>query len=220
MRYYQVGDKLYPSVTTVLSVIRKPGLERWRGNLGNDEADRIMYEAGNLGSTIHDICQQINNNQPYIALDEQQGLMANAYQAWFNSTVKEVVAVEEAIVSSIYCYAGRLDLLAVLKGDRLPTLIDIKTGNSIYADVPLQLAAYKNALAENGQKAKRRLVIHIDKKNPGKLSIKEYSDHEIDLRMFLYVLELYRYINGNYNPKPNEIVNLKEDYNNVSSVSA
>ena len=45
-RHYEVDGKLYPSVTTILSIIRKPYLERWRGEIGNDDADFIMEEAG------------------------------------------------------------------------------------------------------------------------------------------------------------------------------
>ena len=42
-----------PSVTTKLGIIDKPFLARWRGDLGNREADQRMHEAGDRGKRIH-----------------------------------------------------------------------------------------------------------------------------------------------------------------------
>lgn len=42
-----------PSVTTKLGIINKPGLSRWRGDIGNREADLRMYEAGQRGTRLH-----------------------------------------------------------------------------------------------------------------------------------------------------------------------
>ncbi len=41
------------SVTTKLGVIDKPFLARWRGDLGNREADMRVFEAGERGTRIH-----------------------------------------------------------------------------------------------------------------------------------------------------------------------
>ena len=43
-----------PSVTTKLGIINKPFLARWRGDVGNREADARMWEAQEKGSRIHD----------------------------------------------------------------------------------------------------------------------------------------------------------------------
>lgn len=211
-RHYEVDGNLYPSVTTVLSIIRKPYLERWRGEIGNDNADFIMEEAGELGSEVHDIAEAINRGEPWAAATYETHLMAEAYEKWFTANVKEVVYVEHAIVNTVYGYAGRLDLCAVIRGDRLPSLLDIKTGG-LYPDAFLQLAAYQKALPI---KTKRRLVVHIDKKAPGKLAVKEAErDLETDYRMFLYCLELYRYFNRS-KPKANQIVKIQGGEPNVS----
>lgn len=42
-----------PSVTTRLGIIDKPNLARWRGDVGNREADLRMYDAANRGKRIH-----------------------------------------------------------------------------------------------------------------------------------------------------------------------
>lgn len=55
--YYKVtagGQTRYiPSVTTKLGVVDKPFLARWRGDLGNREADMRAYEAAQRGTRIH-----------------------------------------------------------------------------------------------------------------------------------------------------------------------
>lgn len=42
-----------PSVTTKLNIVNKPGLSKWRGDIGNREADFRMYEAGQRGTRLH-----------------------------------------------------------------------------------------------------------------------------------------------------------------------
>ncbi len=55
--YYRVTEngtnRFIPSVTTKLGIVDKPNLARWRGDLGNREADLRMYEAGQRGTRIH-----------------------------------------------------------------------------------------------------------------------------------------------------------------------
>lgn len=55
--YYKVivgeTSRLIPSVTTKLGVIDKPNLSRWRGDIGNREADLRMYDAAQRGTRIH-----------------------------------------------------------------------------------------------------------------------------------------------------------------------
>lgn len=55
--WYQVTQEgvthYLPSVTTKLGIIDKPFLARWRGDIGNREADQRMNEAGDRGKRIH-----------------------------------------------------------------------------------------------------------------------------------------------------------------------
>lgn len=55
--YYKVisNDQAHylPSVTTKLGIIDKPFLAKWRGDIGNREADMRSYEAASKGKRIH-----------------------------------------------------------------------------------------------------------------------------------------------------------------------
>jgi hypothetical protein len=197
-RYYQIGNKLYVSVTTTLSIIRSKELERWRGELGNEEADRIRDEAADLGSTIHKICELYDmHKEIFLPEDDNIKQMFEAYKQWADATVKEWIKIEDVVWCDHYWYAGRLDRLAILKGDRTKTtVIDLKTSGIVTKTMGLQLAAYQHALEDIGIKPKRRLIVHIDKKKPGNLKIHEFTDYETDFRMFLYSLELFRFFEG------------------------
>ena len=189
-RYYEIGGKLYTSVTTALSIIRKPQLEIWRGNLGNEEADRVRDEAAELGRNIHTWCHEVVKGGELYPHP-----LVEAFAEWFKAMVKEVVLAEKPVWSDKYRYAGRPDLAIILKGDRTtPTVIDIKTTADIWPDMGLQLAAYQGAMDEQGIKTKRRMIVHLSKKTE-KLKTREF-DNPLDFNMFLYALQLHNYFEG------------------------
>lgn len=46
-RVYKIGEKAYPSVTSILSVIAKPGLAVWQQNLSLKYFNEQLYSAYN-----------------------------------------------------------------------------------------------------------------------------------------------------------------------------
>jgi len=195
-RFYEIDGKLYPSVTTVLSIIRKKNLEIWRGRVGNKAADKAMEDAAKLGTETHERCNTIvwfyqDTGVNFDSIEDNP--IANAFNEWFMATVKEVICAEKPIWSLKHGYAGTTDLVAILKGDRTsPSVIDIKTG-AIWLDHALQLAAYQGALLEHGIKTRRRIALHLDKKYPNRpASIKEFENTN-DFNYFLCCLNLYKY---------------------------
>lgn len=196
-RYYRINGKLYPSVTTALTVVRRPYLELWRGDLGNELADAIRDEAGELGRAVHKGCEMTDKGEDFTPPSADVERILLAYQEWAQATVKEWLKVEQVVSCHHYRYAGRLDRVAVLKGDRQPTVIDIKTSGYISKDMGLQLAAYQHCLEDVGIKPKRRIVLHLDKRQPGAPARAiEFPEYERDFRLFLYALELFRFFEG------------------------
>ena len=57
-RFYSVGDKNFPSITTVLGAIPKPGLVAWRKNVGEEAAKWEMNRAARRGSATHTLVEQ------------------------------------------------------------------------------------------------------------------------------------------------------------------
>nr|HPN39584.1 hypothetical protein [Melioribacteraceae bacterium] len=66
--YYKVGEDFYPSVTTILQAapFKQQALAYWRGDIGNNEADKQFYQAGERGTFIHNcMTKMLNGNRIY-----------------------------------------------------------------------------------------------------------------------------------------------------------
>jgi hypothetical protein len=61
-RHYNVIAEKLPSVTTILSATQSPekqaSLAAWRERVGNDEATRIVDDAGARGTAMHKILEE------------------------------------------------------------------------------------------------------------------------------------------------------------------
>jgi len=164
--FYFLNDRPYVSVTTVLEIIDKPALRWWFGqqvylamlknpSLSQKEALSAPYrtsdKAKNRGTTVHSIVEAYKKGVFDIdkkVIADYSGY-AKAFKKWVKETNAKVLDNERSVVSEKYKYAGTLDLLAVLNGNKIPTIVDIKTGKDIYPEAFLQLSAYKQALVEN-----------------------------------------------------------------------
>jgi len=194
VRFYEIDGKRYPRVTAILDIIHRPELEHWRGDLGNIEANRVMYEAAEIGTSLHNVCCVFNRDQSFeMPSTSQIGRMFDTYRQWFEMVIDTVIETEHLVVSKKFGYAGTFDLLAVLKGDATPSVIDLKTSKDFWPTMALQLSAYREALLEEGKGVDRRLVVRVDKLEAGKLQVKEYTRHAKDFNAFLAALSLFRY---------------------------
>lgn len=134
-----------PSVTTKLGIIEKPQLARWRGDIGNREADLRMFEGQEAGRRIHHAWYTYTTGgvvlyQPAISpiytdaqikdlqmrfdgnvfLMRYQDEMFDLYklQKWFNIVKPRVVAAEATCCSLKYRDAGTIDnVFEIAEGD-------------------------------------------------------------------------------------------------------
>ena len=63
-KYKTPHGTLYPSVTTVLSILSRDGINAWRKEVGDVEADKISYRASTRGTAVHSIIEQYVKNNP------------------------------------------------------------------------------------------------------------------------------------------------------------
>lgn len=158
-----------PSVTNILNVVAKPGLDAWKieqgilaaltlpridGETADAFAKRVAKDAGeqvvkaqDLGTSLHAAIEAfvsrgeapIPDLMPYLA----------PFMVWWVEHAGKVDAVEQTVVSAEEGYAGRLDCVADIDG--LPTVVDFKTQRcpdgkpAFYDQWPLQLEAYRRA---------------------------------------------------------------------------
>lgn len=166
-RYYTWEGEKYPSVTTILSKgIPKPGLIRWAGNfvaegairdfshwseMPDEEAlaylsglpDKRRNSSANLGSVIHGAVDAVANGRALkLDISEQASAYVNGFMQFVKDKKPKFLLTETAVFNRTHRYAGTLDI--VCKIGRTVYVVDTKTGNRVYPEVALQLAAYKN----------------------------------------------------------------------------
>lgn len=195
--YYDIDGVQYPRVTHVLQAIDKPGLARWRGRIGNAEADKVSADGAALGTEFHSIVADINRGmhnqrgwQPPGHLRE----MAFAYIDWLHKYASSVQEVEKLVVSEKDVYAGTGDVVLTFRGDKNPSIVDIKTSNYVSMDWPLQLSAYRKALIEQGMEIERRVIVRVPKVGKCVIEMYDYKDHEEDELMWDNVLKMWRWM--------------------------
>lgn len=195
-RHYTIDGERYPSVTTVLGMLEKSGLAKWRGNVGNAEADRISKEATDYGTAVHLLLERVNrgNRGPFGEPDDS---VIAPYVTWHDENISAVLGAEKLLVSRQFKYAGTADGVVLLNGDKSATIIDLKTSKTDLAqhEWALQLAAYALALEEEGIECRRRIILRLPKNTPGVLHVLEIPEEDLerDQRAFINVLKIWQW---------------------------
>jgi len=166
------------SVTTVLNVIDKPALVPWaknqqvkraselfaaaavNGSIPFDAVEGILAEskrkpaevveaAGAFGTTAHDLIGKlIGFNEAGLEIPEEFEPTVAAYREWERTSGLAITATEKYVYSRDHRYAGTLDIQAFDVLTERPVIVDIKTGNGIWPEMDLQVAAYCEAVTE------------------------------------------------------------------------
>ena len=155
-RHYDINDSKLPSVTTILSATqtaeKRESLAAWRQSIGEENATRIVDQAGARGTAMHKILEKYILEEGYVdetSVGKQAHNMAIRVIEQGLCNVPEYYGTE----CTLYypgLYAGQTDLVGVHKGQ--DAIIDFKQTNKPkrrewIGDYCLQLAAY--AMAHN-----------------------------------------------------------------------
>jgi len=141
-RQYETPEGItLPSITTVLSILSRDSIAKWRARVGEKEANRVSYRASTRGTAVHEICEQYVNNDPdydkYMAMDIDTGehKLTKRTPDLIDSFLKikpilderlSVVHAQEAPLYSTHLgVAGRVDCVGVFDGKL--SIIDYKT---------------------------------------------------------------------------------------------
>ncbi len=141
-RQYETPEGIQlPSITTVLSILSRDSIAKWRARVGEKEANRISYRASTRGTAVHEICEQYVNNDPdydkYMAMNIDTGeqTLTKRTPDLIESFLKlkpilderlgTVYAQEAPLYSTHLGVAGRVDCVAEFDGK--PSIIDYKT---------------------------------------------------------------------------------------------
>lgn len=152
-----------------------------------------LANAANRGTRVHAYCESHALNLFVEDVDDDCKNYVDVFKIWFKEMIQEVVYTEVRCNSSFYRVSGAFDMIAILKGDTEPTLIDIKTPSSPSLSWQLQTAAYQLLAKEVlDVDVKRRICLMLPKHN-SIAKIVEYEKHQQDHKLFINALELYRF---------------------------
>lgn len=157
---YRTADgKRIPGVTTIISRFKDSGgLIHWawtEGSEGRDYRD-TRDAAATAGHVAHELIEaHILRRDLVMDLDELDTDTATraqeafgAFLKWEKQTSLEIVATERALISEKYRYGGMIDAIGRDAGQLV--IVDWKSGNRIYSDYLIQIAAYRQLWEENG----------------------------------------------------------------------
>jgi hypothetical protein len=204
-----------PSVTNVLSVCAKPGLEAWKqeqaiiaaltlprldGEALDAFAVRVVEDMGDqaakaaeFGTQIHAACEEYARSKSLPSQDSPLLPFLKSWVEWFDKEVLTVIQCEEVVVGK--GYAGRVDLSASTKSHGY-TFIDLKTqkikGKPVfYPEWGMQLAAYCKPSAGLA----KGLSVVIDSAEPGPVYTQTW-DMEENYKAFEHALGLWQHMKG------------------------
>ena len=129
-------------------------------------------------------------------LDDEVQPFFDSFRRWADAMVDEVLWCEGRLTHGTYRYTGKPDLICIMRGDSLPTVVDFKTP---VAKGPLwaaQLAAYRELWLDNSDHDDARCASLRIRREPGARAIfDEYSgaDSARDFQAFLHALYAYRW---------------------------
>ena len=196
--YYLADDTIVPSVTTVLSILDKPGLPHWAWECGRQGLDyrEVRDAAARVGTIAHYLiaCHlkgEVPDTSVYYSeteVEKAKRCLAK-YLCWEKQCPIAPVMVETPLVSEEFKYGGTLDLLAELDGEFV--LIDFKTGGGLYESMFYQLAAYWRLLAEQGWPVTSARILRISPDDDD-FEVAIRIDLDRDWQIFQHCLVIYR----------------------------
>jgi len=152
--YLDSNNNPVPSVTTVLSATSKSkdGITQWRNRVGDAEADRIVKQSTDIGSSVHDSIEKYLNGDLWDIFEntENEFIAKKIAHKFINDGLKNITEIWGLEVGLVLdnLYAGTADCIG--EYNSIPTLIDFKTAKKIkkrdwIEDYFLQGCAYANA---------------------------------------------------------------------------
>ena len=164
------GEKV-PGVTSILNGLPKPFLQYWSAKMvaqfavdnfsaysslimnGQKQAAidllkaaprRYTTERANIGSDAHDLFERMGRGEDVTGTvhPDLQGYV-DRFNEFLDAFQPNFLMQEETVWSNTHRYAGSFDAIAEIGGEIV--VIDHKTTKAVYAEVGLQLAAYRYA---------------------------------------------------------------------------
>jgi|TARA_R110001592_G_scaffold34313_6_gene117856 genome maintenance exonuclease 1 len=183
-RFYKVDEKNYPSVTTVLGILKKAGLQKWRDAIGEKVAQWEMNRASRRGKATHTLVEQyIKNETPSIRDVLPLGLFKLLKP--YIDQIDNIHLLEAIMFSHKLTIAGQVDCVAEYNGKL--SVIDFKTANkerqeSWIDNYFMQCTAYAIMYEEIfGTPIEQIVIMLASEDGTSQIFVKERKDYDKDL---------------------------------------
>lgn len=183
-RLYITPDGNYPSVTTVLSIIKEEFIQAWRTRVGEEVANKVSRVAANRGTLVHAIIEDyLNNKDTSEYLPHIQQSFVNI-KPILDEHISKIYGLEVPLYSKHLGIAGRCDCIGVYDG--VPSIIDFKTSKRVkkaedISNYFAQMSAYAIMWEERTGMPIVNTVIIMDVDNEMPIVFKEHRDNWTDL---------------------------------------
>jgi hypothetical protein len=217
---------LLPSITTILGVLEKPGLNRWRERLiveHTDDTDRLLGEhtdayirrifekhqkitqaAADRGTRVHAVLEDhFRKPRTLIRSKDEDKILEGVLVELDKLAPRESWLSEESVVNTGVGYAGKMDLMS----DEHRVVVDYKTKEfddpdkvKGYPEQAMQLAA--GALARGyismweDEKPVRLVNMFVSVTVPGLVKVVEHEEPQRWADAFVALATYYRIVRG------------------------
>ena len=210
--YLLDGEKITGVTTAFGKVLDKPGLPKWAAEQTAGYAierwgaltELPLMERYDLmvgarfetnrraivrGHRIHEFGDRLARGEA-VEVPEEYRTATDLYARFLDTWDMETVATETSVCNTDYRYGGTFD--AVVRSDRLGTvMLDIKTGG-VYSEVALQLAAYRGAdLMIDDKPMINTDAAYVAHVLPDTVDLIPIKQDPAVFNAFLYCLEIY-----------------------------
>jgi len=199
-KYFTPDGNAYPSITTVLSILSKDSIIKWRKRVGEEEANKISHQAATRGTAIHKLAEDYIDNVE----DWDKGAMPNnmftfsRIKELIDQNINNVWFQEEFLYSDKLKCAGQVDCIAEWDGEL--SIIDFKTSRKPkkeewITNYFIQASFYAAAFYERtGVPIKQGVIlIAVDHENPQVFKVNTYKY----LQQFIDVRQQYKELKEN-----------------------
>ena len=123
--YHTPDGHFLPSITTVLSIMNRDGIAKWRKSVGEEEANRISRHASGRGTSVHLMCEKYLQNDTHDGMPDAKN-MFNTIKPQLN-LINKIQYQEQGLYSTKLGVAGSVDCIAEYEG--VLSVIDFKTAS-------------------------------------------------------------------------------------------
>jgi hypothetical protein len=158
-------------------------------------SEETMERAAARGIEVHSYCAAFAKGMWTPPLPDHLAGYGESFKNWFSDYVTKVILVEPELFDNDLGFSGHPDLIAILRGDEFPSIIDFKTPVTTGKTWSAQIGAYLHLAKKRGIDARRGGALKL-KADGSAASFIPCDDALQTFAIFLSALNAHRYFNS------------------------